>query len=115
MWHPSSRGSYKRNQVSLHGAIPSPAQKQAHVHLQEPGAVNGNARPLANDLSGEDEVLENLLVDARESAATGTLLLNTGGAGGLAQHPTLGNEDNMTVGELLLQFPGQPGMGWRIR
>ncbi len=44
----------------------------------------------------------------RESAATRSLLFYSRGTGGLAQHPALSNENNMSVGELLLQFPCQP-------
>ena len=82
--------------------------KEAHAHFQETRTVDGNTCPLANNLSGEDEVLENLLVDAGKGAAAGTLLHDAGGTGGLAQHPALGNEDDMAVRELLLELPGQP-------
>ena len=47
-------------------------------------------------------------MDVGEGAATGTLLLDAGGPGGLAQHPALSNEDDMAVGELLLELTGQP-------
>ena len=47
-------------------------------------------------------------MDARERAGTGALLLYAGVAGGLAEHPALSNEDDMTVRELLLELPGQP-------
>lgn len=49
-------------------------------------------------------------MDRGEGAAAGPLLLHTGGTGGLAQHPALGNEHNVAVGELLLEFTGQPGV-----
>ena len=86
----------------------SPAYQGNYLHLEELRTINSYPGTLANNFSGEDEVLEDLLVDTCERAATGTLLLDTGGAGGLAQHPTLGNEDDVAVRELLLEFPGQP-------
>lgn len=81
-----------------------------HVHFQELGAVNGNPRPLAHNLSREDKVLEDLLVDAGEGAAARPLLHDTGGAGGLAEHPALRNKDDMAVRELLLELTGQPAV-----
>ena len=80
-----------------------------HVHFQGLGAVDGNPCPLAHNLSRENEVLEDLLVHAGESAAARPLLLDTRGAGGLAQHPALCNKDNMAVRELLLELTGQSG------
>lgn len=47
-------------------------------------------------------------MDTGESTAARSLLLDTGGTGRLAQHPALGNEDDMAVGEFLLQFTGEP-------
>ena len=82
--------------------------KEAHAHFQETRTVDGNTCPLADNLGGEDEVLKDLLVDAREGAATGPLLLHPRSTGGLAQHPSLGNENDMAVRELLLELTGQP-------
>lgn len=48
-------------------------------------------------------------MDVREGAATGALLLDTRSPGGLAEHTALSNEDDVAVGELLLELPGQPG------
>ncbi len=47
-------------------------------------------------------------MNVREGAGTGALLLYAGGAGRLAEHPTLSDEDNVTVRELLLELTGQP-------
>lgn len=47
-------------------------------------------------------------MNAGEGPAAGTLLLDTGSTGGLAQHPALGNENNVAVRELLLELTGQP-------
>ena len=46
-------------------------------------------------------------MDASQGAATGPLLLDTGVTGGFAQHPALGNENDMAIGELLLEFAGE--------
>ena len=43
-----------------------------------------------------------------EGARTGTLLLDARPTSGLGQHAALGNEDNVTVGELLLKLARQP-------
>lgn len=54
-----------------------------------------------------DKVLEDTLVDVGERAVTGALLLYAGGTGGLAQHPALCDEDDVALGELLLQLSCQ--------
>ena len=54
-------------------------------------------------------------MDASEGTRTRTLLLNTGSPCGLAQHPSLGNKDNMAVRELLLEFTGEPRSFERIQ
>ena len=43
-------------------------------------------------------------MDARERAGTGALLLYAGVAGGLAEHPALSNEDDMTVRAKVANF-----------
>lgn len=47
-------------------------------------------------------------MDVCEGAAARPLLPDTRSASGLAQHPALGNEDNMAVREFLLQFTSKP-------
>jgi len=44
-------------------------------------------------------------VNVGKCAASGSLLLDAGGTGGLAEHPALGNKNNMTVGKLFLKLP----------
>jgi len=44
-------------------------------------------------------------VDVGKCTVARPLLLDAGGTGRFAQHPALRNENNMTVRELLLQFP----------
>lgn len=47
-------------------------------------------------------------MDGGEGTAAGALLHNTGSTSGLAQDSALANEDDMAVGELLLELSGQP-------
>ena len=46
-------------------------------------------------------------MDVGEGTGTGALLLDAGRASGLGLHATLGDEDNVTVGELLLELAGE--------
>lgn len=64
------------------------------------GAVGRDAGPLAGDLRGEDEVLEDLLVDDGKGPRAGALLLDARVAGRLAEHAALSKEDDVAVGEL---------------
>ena len=61
------------------------------------------------DLGREDEVLEDLLVDDGEGPRSGSLLLNPRVSGRLSEHSSLGEEDDVSVRELLLELSGQPG------
>ena len=66
--------------------------------------------PLANDLGGVDEVVQDGSVDGLQGAGPGPLLLQLVGLpGGLGQDPPLGDEDHVLPGELLLQLTDQPG------
>lgn len=73
-------------------------------HFEEFRAVDGDACAFADDLGGVHEILEDLLVDGGEGAAAGALLLDARGPGGFAEHPALGDEHDMAIGELLLQL-----------
>lgn len=79
--------------------------------LEGLGAVLLGAGTLADDLDGVDEVGEDGVVDSSQSAGTGTLLLlvgtRAGGALGAGQDAALSNEENVAVGELLLELTGQ--------
>lgn len=46
-------------------------------------------------------------MNTSQSTAAGPLLLDTGVTSGFAQHSALCNEYYMTIGELLLELPGQ--------
>ena len=47
-------------------------------------------------------------MDVSKGSAAGTFLLDTGSTSGLRQHPTLSNENDMTIREFLLQFSSEP-------
>ena len=69
-----------------------------------------NACALADDLRREYEILENLLVDVRQSPAARPLLFDARSACRLAKDPALGHKNNVTVGKLLLQLASKPKM-----
>ena len=65
--------------------------------------------PLANDLRGVDEVVQDGGVHRLQGAGPGPLLLQLVGLpGGLGQDPPLRDEDHVLPGELLLQLTDQP-------
>jgi hypothetical protein len=79
--------------------------------LEGLAAVLLGAGALADDLDGVDEVVEDGVVDGREGAGTGALLLLVGagvdGALGAGEDAALSDEEDVAVGELLLEFTGQ--------
>jgi len=78
------------------------------VHFEELGAVLADACALANNLRGEDQVVEDGLVDGRQGAAAGAQLLELARvARFLAQDAALGDDDDRLAGELLLEFLDQ--------
>ena len=81
-----------------------------HAHSQKFRAVSRYASSLSDDFSREDKVLQDLLMDDSQSPAHGALLLHTRGAGRLAEHTPLCNENDVTIGELLLKLAGKPGI-----
>lgn len=75
--------------------------------LDELGTINSLTGTLAGDLGRENEVFEDLLVNLLEGTGTGSLLLDAGATGGLAHHAALTDEDDVTVGELLLELTSE--------
>ena len=67
------------------------------LHFQQFGAIGGHTSPLSNNLSGVNEIFQDLLMHIRKGAASRSLLLDTRRTGWFAQHPTLSDEDNMSV------------------
>lgn len=81
--------------------------------LEGLGAVLFGADTLADDLDGVDEVGQDSIVDSGKSAGTGTLLLlevaGAGGALGAGENAASSEDEDVAVGELLLELTGQAG------
>jgi len=76
--------------------------------LDQPTAINAVLRPLADDLSGVDKILENLLVHAGDCPAVWPEALVPGGiTGGFGHGTALSDENDVAVSELLLQLSGE--------
>ena len=74
------------------------------------GSVNTNPGPLSNNLRGEDEVVQDLLVDNGQSPRPGSLLSTGGSLLGLGEDTSLSDKDDLSVRELLLELTGEPVM-----
>jgi hypothetical protein len=57
-------------------SIPNIVFQTQHIHFQQFRAINANTGPFADNLSGENEVLEDLLMNIGEGAAARSLLLD---------------------------------------
>lgn len=83
--------------------------------LEGLGAVLLGAGALADNLDGVDEVGEDGVVDSGQSARAGALLglggARVNGALGAGQDAALSHEEDVAVGELLLELAGQTGGG----
>lgn len=79
--------------------------------LEVLGTVLLGAETLADDLDGVDEVGQDGVVDGGQSAGAGALLLlgvaRAGGALGAGQDAARGEDQDVAVGELLLELTGQ--------
>lgn len=82
-----------------------------HPHFQEFGTISGNPRSLSGDLSRKHQVFKYLLVNTGKCAGTRSLLLGARVTSGSTKHTALGDEDDVSVRELLFQFPGEPWNG----
>jgi hypothetical protein len=82
-------------------------------NLEELGAILLGAQTLANNLDGVDEVGEDVVVDGGQSPRAGTLLGLGGaravGALGTGQDAAGSDQENVAVGELLLELTGEAG------
>jgi hypothetical protein len=80
-------------------------------NLQDLAAVLLGAEALADDLDGVDEVVEDGVVDSGQGSGAGSLLREGGaravGALGTGQDAARGEDDDMAVGELLLELTGE--------
>jgi hypothetical protein len=65
---------------------------------------------LANNLGGEDKVIQDSIVDGSQGAGSGTGLLAVVATARNSQDAALGNKDNVAVRELLLKLAGELGL-----
>jgi hypothetical protein len=83
-------------------------------NLEDLAAVLLGADALADNLNGVAEIGEDGIVDSSQSAGAGTLLLlgvaRAGRALGAGQDAARGEDQDMAVGELLLELTGQATM-----
>ena len=81
--------------------------------LEDLGVVLLGADALADDLDGVDEVGQDGVVDSGESSRLGTLLGLVGaravGALGAGENAAGSNDQDVAVGELLLELTGETG------
>jgi hypothetical protein len=98
-------------------------------HLQDLASILLGAQSLADNLNGENEVGEDRVVDGSECSGTGALLSEGGaravGALGAGQNAARGEDQDVAVGELLLELTGESvlvndnsiipnGLIWRV-
>ena len=85
-------------------------QESRDIHSDELSTVLCNPCPLSDDLGRPDHLVEDLLVDGGEGSGTRSLLL-VGGSRvslGFGEDTSLGEEDDVFVGKLLLELSGKP-------
>lgn len=97
--------------VGVEAVVDATALLLVEDDLEGLGAVLLGAETLADDLDGEDEVGKDGVVDGGQGAAAGALLLlgvaRAGGALGAGQDAARGEDQDVAVGELLLELTGE--------
>lgn len=97
--------------VGVEAVVNAAALLLVEDDLERLAAVLLGAGTLADDLNGVDKVVKDGVVDGRQGAGTGALLLlvgaGVGGALGLRKDAALSNEEDVAVGEFLLKLTGQ--------
>ena len=80
-------------------------------NLQDLASILLGPQSLADDLNGEDEVGEDRVVDSGQCSGAGTLLGERGaravGALGAGKDAARGEDQDVAVGELLLELTGE--------
>jgi hypothetical protein len=80
-------------------------------HLQDLASILLGAQSLADNLNGENEVREDRVVNGSECSGTGALLSERGaravGSLGAGKDAARGEDQDMAVGELLLELTGE--------
>lgn len=99
--------------VGVEAVVNTAALLLVEDDLEELGAVLLGADTLADNLNGVGEILKDGVVDGSEGSRTGSLLLlGVAGAGrslGAGEDAARGEDQDMAVGELLLELTGQAG------
>lgn len=82
------------------------------VNFDQLGTVQFHTNALSNNLSWEDKIVEDCIVDSGQSAASWSLLFVGVGASTLwlGQNSAFGTEHDVTAREFLLQFAHQSGL-----
>lgn len=81
--------------------------------LQQLGAIFLGTETLADNLNGVDKIVEDGIVDGGQCSGTGSLLCLAGagtvGSLGAGEDTASGEDQDMAVGELLLELTGETG------
>jgi hypothetical protein len=97
--------------VSVKSVVDTTALLLVEDDLEDLGAVLLLAETLADDFDGVDEIVENGVVDGGESSRPWALLLLSGaaavGALGARKDAARGDDEDVAVGELLLELTGE--------
>lgn len=97
--------------VSIESVIDTTLLLLVEDDLEDLAAIFLGAEALADDLDGVHEVAEDGVVDGGECSGTGSLLSLRGsgavGALGAGEDTARGKEEDVAVGELLLELTGE--------
>ena len=108
--HLSNQGTYpKHNDQALPHNTEAPLK--SHSHSDQLATISRNPRPLPHNLARPNQILQHLLVHSSESARSRSFLLvgKRSVSFWFGKDSTLGEEDDVFVGELLLKLAGKPG------
>ena len=110
-------GNLLIGQLSIHGSIGIGASfdigliTSIKVHLHNSASINLAASALTSNFRGVDNILENSILDRRESTRTRTQSLGLLGTSiTLSQNVALSDNDDMSTRELLFQFTNKTGL-----
>jgi hypothetical protein len=103
--------------VSIESVIHTTLLLLIEHNLQDLAPILLGAQSLADDLDGVDEVGEDGVVDGSECSGTGAFLRERGaravGALGAGQDAARGEDQDVAVGELLLELTGESAL-WSV-
>ena len=111
------KGNLLVGQLSVDGSVGISASLNVglvasiKVNLEDTTSVNLAAGALSSDLSGVDNVLKDGILDSGQSTGAGTQSLGLLGTSiALSKNVTLGDDDDVTSRELLLQLAYKPSL-----